>query len=397
MVNDVATTGIRTCRLDPAAQKLLLLAARGSWDDAQRAKAIQLARGVVDWTVFCDVAIRAFGVCLAYRLLVTLPTDAIPSQVMGRMQQASRMFAVRSLQIEAVQLEFTSNCLVPLGVRHAFFKGASLAHRYHADPAARPCRDVDVLIDPARTLETVRYACELGYVPDKHVGTSESDLAAWVKRATVQEMRAPNGILIEIHQSLDHGDGRLDVDQMLSRVEIIDFRGRSMPVLHTADLFVYMCMHHTRHFWSHLQWYADLDAIIGHPLFDIAAVRKLASDVGMGSTIEACLQLNDFARSANWPDKMSPKDGPGEALLVRSIECLEGGLEHEFKLRAGRLSDDRAFVWQAKPHERIVLWVHRVRKQCLRGWNFLLRHARGGQKSPAYRREVGVRNKDNQG
>ncbi|MBL0227558.1 nucleotidyltransferase family protein [Thermomonas sp.] len=292
-------------RLDQASRRLLLLSARGDWNDAQRARALQLAAAVSDWNAFCDVAIRSFGACLAYRLLSTLDAGSVPPAILERMQQVSRMVAVRSLQIEGAMLDFTSGCLEPLGVRHAFFKGASLAHRYHSAPAARPSRDVDVLVDQAMAFAVVRHARQAGYTPVRPIGPGDRDLARWMKQETVYGMHSPNGVLIEIHHSLDHGDGVLDSHKMLGRAERIEFRGRSLPVLRTADLFVYMCMHHTRHFWSHLHWYADLDAITAHPLFDLAEVRELAAGVRLGSTIEACLQLHEFARSADWPESLS--------------------------------------------------------------------------------------------
>ena len=354
---------METHRLDHASRRLLLLAARGSWNDIQRARAVQLAADVADWDVFCEVAIRSFGACLAYRLLSTLDAGSVPPAILARMHQVSRMVAVRSLQIEGAMLDFMSGCLEPLGARHAFFKGASLAHRYHAVPAARPSRDVDVLVDQAMAFAVVRHAREAGYTPARPIGPTDRDLARWMKQETVYGMRSPSGVLIEIHHSLDHGDGVLDSSRMLGRAETIDFRGRSLPVLRTSDLFVYMCMHHTRHFWSHLHWYADLDAIIAHPRFDLAEVREVAASVRLGATIEACLHLHEFARSADWPETLSLERGASEALLARSVECLEGGPGREVELRATRLSPDRAFAWQSSSSERVVLFVLRVRRR----------------------------------
>ena len=352
--------------LDHASRRLLMLSARGAWNDAQRARAVQLVAGVADWNAFCEVAIRSFGACLAYRLLSTLDAGSVPPPILARMQQMSRMVAVRSLQIEGAMLEFKSGCLEPLGVRHVFFKGAALAHRYHAAPAARPSRDVDVLIDPAVALEVVRRARQAGYTPIRPIGPTDRDLVRWMKQETVYGMRSPNGVLIEIHHSLDHGDGVLDSDRMLGRAETIDFRGRSLPVLRTSDLFVYMCMHHTRHFWSHLHWYADLDAITAHPRFDLAEVREVAASVHLGSTIEACLQLHARASTGDWPETLSLDGDTSEALLARSIECLEGGPAREVELRATRLSPDRAFAWQSSLSERAVLFVQRVRRRLVK-------------------------------
>jgi hypothetical protein len=353
-------------RLDEASKRLLLLASRGAWTDVQRERAVALVADVSDWNAVCEVAIRSFGACLAYRLLSTLDAGSVPAPVLERMQHVSRLVAVRSLQIESAMLAFSSGCLEPLGVRHAFFKGSALAHRYHAAPAARPSRDVDVLVDPALVLDVVRRARQAGYAPIRPIGPTDRDLVRWMKQETVYGMRGPHGVLVEIHHSLDHGDGVLDSGRMLERAEIIDFRGRALPVLRTADLFVYMCMHHTRHFWSHLHWYADLDAITAHPLFDIAEVREVAAGVRLGSTIEACLQLHEFAKSADWPASLSLEAGAGEALLARSVECLEGGPAREVELRATRLSPDRAFAWQSSMRERAVLFVLRVRRRLMK-------------------------------
>jgi len=357
-------------RLNRASQRLLLLSARGAWDDTQRARAQQLAAQVKDWDAFCAVVIRALGVCLAYNLLSTL--EGVPAHALERMRQAARASTMYSLRIEAALLAFMTDCLAPLGVRHVFFKGASLAARYHPAPAARPSRDVDVLIDPAMALEVVSLAYRLGYKPKVEI-SGDRELAAWVKRGAVCAMFAPNGVLIEIHQSLDHGDGVLDVGGLLARAETMEFRGRSLSVMRTSDLFVYMCMHHTRHFWSHLHWYADLEALTGHPLFDLNEVREVAAGVGLTSTVEACLRLNGFARSSDWPETLSLDGEPGAALLLRSIDCLEGGLAREYALRSSKLSEDRAFTWQSTPRERARLFARRIRKRCLWAWNGVMR------------------------
>ncbi len=349
------------------AQRLLVLASRESLDDRQAALALSLANAVQDWDAFCDVAIRSLGVCLVHHSLLTLPAGIVPAAALERMRGITRVLAGRCLQLDGALIDIHARLLAPLGVRHAFFKGGALAHRYYAAPAARPCRDIDVLVDPAAALEVVRRARALGFVPVEDVGSGERGLADWVKRATVYPLRSPDGVLLEVHRSLDHGDGLLDVDRMLRNAEPLDFRGQVIPVLRTADLFVYVCMHHTRHFWSHLHWYADLDAMTRDPRFDLGEVRNVAAGARLLPTVDACLQLHALARSVDWPETLSLSREPGEALLARSIECLEGGHEREVALRPVRLSHDRAFSWQASRGERIALWVRKQRNRFLGG------------------------------
>jgi len=301
------------------------------------------------------------------------------------MRSVSRVQVLGSLQIEATLLQLLSDCLAPVGARHAFFKGMPLAHRYFNTPVTRPCRDIDVLIEPKAASEIVRRALELGYVPLEDVGQGKWARALWVRRRTVYAMRAPNGVLVEFHRSLDHGVGRFDVQRMLSRAELMDFRGQTLSVLHTSDLFTYICMHHTRHFWSHLHWYADLDAMIRHPLLDPIEVRDVAARARLVSTIDACLQLDGYARSGDWPEPLSAKRGAGEALLARSVDCLEGGREREDALRPSRLSNDRAFAWQVERAERLELFARKHGSRLvfgpfrrLRAW---LKATRSGSKS----------------
>ena len=372
--------GMEIHELDQASRRLLLLSSRGTWSHEQQDRAVQLAAQVGDWNAFCDVAIRSFGASLAYRRLSTLTDGGVPAFVLARCHQELRTVALRSLRIEAAMLDLGASCLAPLGIRHVFFKGAALAHRYHADAVARPSRDVDVLVEPGTALQVVRHLFRAGFAPARPIVRTERDLDRWMKRETVYGMRSPGGVLIEVHQSLDHGAGLLDSARMLARAETIDFRGHPLPVLRTADLFVYMCMHHTRHFWSHLHWYADLDAIIAHPLFDLDEVRAVADGARLTATVDACLALNAFARSGDWPETLSLDRGASEALLARSIECLQGGPDHEVRLRKFRLSPDRAFAWQSSMPERAVLFVqrvrHRLRKRFQRVVGWLARQAR---------------------
>ena len=376
--NVVPVTGLEIWPLNPASRRLLLLAARGGWDAAQQAQAARLVPEVVDWEAICSVAIRAMGVGAVYRRLA--PLQGVPEAALSRMQHAARAVTMHTLQVEAALLAFKARHLDPMGLPHAFFKGVTLAHRYHVEPSARPCRDVDVLVQPDGAFALLQRLRQAGFTPARPIGTSDRDLQRWMRQETVQGMRSPEGVLIEVHRSLDHGDDVLDVGRLLSRTETLLLRERPVPVFRTADLFVYMCMHHTRHFWSHLHWYADLDAVSAHPLFDLDEVREVASATKLSSTVEACLQLNALVRTGDWPEPRPADQAPVAALLSHSIECLEGGQAREVALRATRLSADRAFAWQTAPAERPRLLVlrmhHRLRKQVRRVHDFLRRRLR---------------------
>jgi hypothetical protein len=344
--------------INHSAQQLLLLVSRERLSPAQLARAAELAAGVDDWEAFVRVSHRAFGICLVHAGLSRLPPGSVPVAVLASLRQGARGMAARSLLIESTQRRFADDCLAPGGARHAFFKGLALSTRYYAAPAHRPCRDVDVLVDGAAVLDVVLRAHRHGYKPYEVAGVdSDRDVAAWVKYGSVFPMLAPSGVLVEIHKSLDHGEGFFDTAALLARAEAIELRGRPIAVLGTADLFTYLCMHHTRHFWSHLHWFSDLDALSSHAAFDPDEVRQVARKAGLLSTVEACLGLNRLAAGGRWTN--APGTGPEHALLESAIACLLGGREREDELRGTRLSSDRAFSWQLGPGGRLA---HRLRK-----------------------------------
>lgn len=339
--------------MNHSTQQLMLLASRERLSPDQLARAAELAREVDDWDALTRIATRALGLCLVYRSLAALPAGLVPAGVLASMKQGARVQAARSLLIEATYRHFMDHCLAPSGAAHVFFKGPTLSARYYASPAHRPCRDVDVLVEEAGVLDLVLRARRQGYRPYGVDGVEDDrDIAAWVKYGSVFPMLSPSGVLVEIHKSLDHGEGYFDTAALLAAAEQVLLRDHSVRVLRTADLFTYICMHHTRHFWSHLHWFSDLDALSSHESFDLDEVRRVAGQAGLLSTVDACLGLNQLAASGRWT--LSPEAGPDHALLDSAMACLIGGRAREDELRATRVSNDRAFAWQLSPAGRVA-------------------------------------------
>lgn len=345
--------------MNHASQQLLLLVSREKLSEAQQARAAELAPEVDDWETFERIATCALGLCLVHRTLSTLPPGCVPPAVLASMRRGSRLQAARSLLIESTYRHFMDECLAPTGAAHVYFKGPALSARYYASPASRPCRDVDVLVEESGVLDVVRRARAKGYRPYGADGLdSDRDLVAWVKYGSVFPMMSPSNVLVEIHKSFDHGEGYFDSTAMLARSEEIPLRDHRIRVLRTADLFTYVCMHHTRHFWSHLHWFSDLDALSSHESFDLAEVRQVAQQAGLLSTVDACLGLNRLAASGRWT--LSPEAGPDHALLDGAVACLLGGRAREDELRTTRISSDRAFAWQLSPLGRLAYGLRRL-------------------------------------
>ncbi len=328
---------------------LLLLLARQSLTPAQAARARELCRAVVDWDAFTRIAIEHQGLPLAYRHLSHLEDPGVPAPVLDRMHRLALLLVAQALRVEAAHRAFQADCLAVVGARHVILKGLPLAARYYESAALRPCRDIDVLLEPAGLIPLVLRARRLGYrLHEQPEGMGEWDTAAWCRFANDVSLVSPNGVLIELHKTLDQGQGLFSTRRLLRRAETVEHAGLVIPVLGTADLFTYICAHHTRHFWSHLHWFGDLDAMVRHPSYDAREVARVARAARLESTVEACLELRELA--ARSPGAVEdPPGGRGAELMRHAVDCLVEGREREVQLRDTVRLGNFAFDWQVPP------------------------------------------------
>ncbi len=346
---------------------LLMLIARQSLTAEQETAVRELCRRVDDWEAFTRLAVEHQGLPLAYRQLSRLGPDGLPAEALDRMHRLTLLLVAQALRVEAAQRALQTDCLAPLGTRYVVLKGLPLAARYYESTALRPCRDIDVLLEPRDLIPLVLHARRLGYrLHEQPEGWGDWDAAAYCRFANDLSLVSPNGVLIELHKTLDQGQGLFHTRPLLGRSESIAHGGLDIPVLSTADLFVYVCAHHTRHFWSHLHWFGDLDAIVRHPSYDEQAVRRAAEAARLGSTVEACLGLRELALLGDTTGRTARS--PRAAELMRlAVECMVLGRDREVQLRDTVKLGNFAFDWQVPAgQEARDRWRQRVAR--LRPW-----------------------------
>lgn len=352
----------RTVDPDPLILRLLILLAREDLSHDQETRALELCRQVQDWGAFIRVADETFGAPLAYRHLSRFGRDLLPHEALIRLREIARLRAARLLRIEASHRAFFRDCLSALSIRHVFVKGLTLGVRYYKHPSHRVCRDIDVLIDPVHMIRLVFHATRIGYrIYTPFPLRSDRDVVALCRYSNVISLMCPGGILIEIHKSLDHQEGFFDSRTLLEDPQRIDHGDLPMNVLRTPELFVYICLHHTRHFWSHLHWFSDLDAICRHPSFDPEEVQRIAHAIGLTATVAACLELRAIAASLGVDDARLP-DSPGGDLFRVAMIAMAGGRESVDELRVKhRIGNEFSFDWQTSSFGKIKYWLSKRR------------------------------------
>ena len=326
--------------------QLLLLLSRVSLDGEQTERVRKFSGQVDDWPAFARMASAHFIAPLCLHHLADI--DDLPGRESARsaLQAVCRPMLMQTLALAGMQRHFMEQVIEPLGVSHAAIKGRALAARYYPDPSLRYCRDFDILLPVAAIPEVIIAAQKVGYRPspsERPIADGEANVLARNRR--VVKLLGKENILIEVHAYLDKAGFLIDEQAMLERAEKWEIDGQLTGIPSTAEHFVYICLHHSKHFWSRLSWVADLDALIAAPDFDLDAVMELARERGLDKTVSACL---DFHAACAAPDPWQalPAAAPARDLLRVCLINLTGGPETEFRLRPHRLSMDFNFDWQ---------------------------------------------------
>ncbi|WP_458526771.1 nucleotidyltransferase domain-containing protein [Onishia taeanensis] len=349
--------------LDPVL-RLLLRLSRLELSASHRQEALALCQGIDDWSEVTRQAEQQLILPLVYRHLRHLNPPSLSSEEAAHMRCQCLTILQENLLIAAAQQRLVSDFLEPQKIPHLFFKGPSLAARYYAEPAMRCCRDIDLLVPRKHCHKLLEAALQRGYQASDpaHLARDRASLDFALRTQAVITLVDPRGIKVEVHTSLNKTIHLFSNAALLKERELIETEGCPLWVMPTADLFVYICLHHTRHYWSRLHWLVDLDAMQRHPDFSLAAAYACAEQRGLRATMDASLEMYDSFAA---PILVHPDEEPGGPLLAACLATLQGGHESELALRRHRPTPEFAFSWQTTAFHlaasRLLRWSNRLR------------------------------------
>lgn len=353
-------------QLTEPVDRMLLLMARPDWTVEQRRLAVTLAEQIGSWESLLERAGAHFILPLAHRHLQSLPLETIPGQLSGPLREHLKQTTIQTLNVSLAQRHLIDRVLQTGGKPFLILKGKALAGRYYPSPSLRVCRDVDVLVAQRTMFKLAQRLRDFGYIPWPSPEISDQDLKASIRFEPEISLMSPEGVLIEIHKQLDKSGQIFKTRAVLARRETDRIDGISVPVPSTADHFVFICLHHARHLWSHLHWLTDLDAIQRSTDFDRERVQRVASACGITGTVEAAVAMQECATELAMTGQ-TRTDGHAADFLQACVHHLRQGPSAEFELRKARPFSDFAFDWQARDHSvfgnalRRKLWTLKPR------------------------------------
>ena len=341
--------------------RLLLLLSRLELDDVQAKAAQALCDKVEDWEAVRHMAMDRFILPIVYRHLRRLAPSSLSAEQLDLMKQQVMAQYQHNLNTIASLADIHRSLLAPLNIPYVTFKGPSLAVCYYDEPAMRFSRDIDVLVPRERMPELLARALSAGYKPLDPQGLANDlvSLAFVARHQKVITLLSPRGVVVEFHSRIDNIGTVYDSRGLIQRAESARVGGAEVSVMPTDELFVYICWHHTKHYWSRLHWLVDLDAIQRHPSFDRSRAMACAERHGLSATVEVCLKMAELLGSPEF-EPQGHHDERLDELLKLSFKAMQGDLEVEHQLANRKPTPDFAFHWQTD-------LSHRLRWQLL-GW-----------------------------
>ncbi|MFQ3788174.1 nucleotidyltransferase family protein [Halomonas sp. A29] len=341
--------------------RLLFLLARLELSEAQERQILVLSSSIDDWSELMRLARETYVLPLVYRHLSRLAPASLSPKHMTQLRDQCLLTVAHNLRVAAEQKRLVHDLLDPLKIPYLFFKGPALAARYYDDPGLRYCADIDLLIPRSRICDLLAKALESSYQPSDPpwLTPDRTALDFAIGRQPVINILTPADIEVEVHCQLDKQAGLYDTEALLATREPLQVGDTTLWVMPIHELFVYLCLHNTRHYWSHLHWLVDLDALQRHPDFDLAAAYACARQRGLTATVDASLELSRLLATPDLDGAAGELSPRGRALYQACLATLQGGLEAELALRRKRPAPEFAFDWQTTLGYRITSRLRR--------------------------------------
>lgn len=217
----------------------------------------------LDWDFVMSVADRNGLLTIVCWNLLKEFADALPSEIkllLSRFLQEhtqKNLYLTRKL-IEVVKiLEAVEIPILP-------FKGTTLAMQAYGNLALRQYCDLDILVQPKHFDEAIRVLSKKGYDPIAKINPLKRKFLFFNNKKDVGLVGRDKIVRLELHWKLSgsHFAMPVEINDLWERLEKLNLGGTELFVLPFYDLFVYLCLHGSRHAWEKFSWICDLHELI---------------------------------------------------------------------------------------------------------------------------------------
>jgi hypothetical protein len=324
-----------------------LLTACARVDGPAETRLSQAVNQINDWTCFLRETEYHNVMPLVNKHLGHLPQA--PDDVRVALEQGAREAAEIALAQTSSLVDLAASFAVA-NIVAVPFKGPSLAIAAYGDVGLRAAIDLDFVVQARDALRAHRTLYELGF---RGGPESAAMLRAWVRYGRSVTLARGN-LIVDLQWASDLADRHLELP--FSRLRSIAIGANSLPMFADEDLLLLLCIHGSKHLWSHLYWVVDVAELINmRPGLRWGRLLEEARQVGSHRRLLVGVALAERLRPSILPrivhDQLS-----ADPEAVRLAEVLWNRMfdEHVARFPLSRLHlhmrerpvDRVAFVWR---------------------------------------------------
>jgi SAM-dependent methyltransferase len=284
-------------------KELLLCCARKEPSAVAIERMRALARAPLDWQAVATSAWDHRITPPVTRNLERICAENVPAVWMQYLRNGAQQNLRRSLALSAELLRIL-DALEAAGIQGIPYKGPTLAALAYRNLALREFGDLDLLMAQEEIERAQSVMRELGY--EMH----DFAPARWRSREAVPGQysysRQEGNFLAELHteQTLRYFPDGLPVEKLRQRLQLVAVGGRLVPTLGMADLLNFLCVHGAKHFWSRIQWIADVAELVDGGAVDLSRVLERANELGSRRMLLLGLRLTHELLNAEIPEEV---------------------------------------------------------------------------------------------
>lgn len=169
------------------------------------------------------------------------PADLWPDQLIEQAEASYRTHSMRWLTLQSAMRQIGTR-MAEAGIGYVFLKGATLASTVFPEPALRPLRDLDILVEDTRAIDAQGLLDEMGYRPLP--GRSAKPKAGHYQLPALHH--PGTRVTVEVHRSLASGlayDPAPLAQRLLATAQEHNIANRPVLLAEPAALYCHLLLH----------------------------------------------------------------------------------------------------------------------------------------------------------
>ena len=208
------------------------------------------------WDIFIELAFAHGVFPLVYNTLKTY-TQEIPAAIIIMMKQ-NYMNIVKENMLMSAELVRVMHLLETNNIKAISFKGPLLSQMAYDDITSRQYADLDILVDDKDLYKAANLL-----IANKYTNTSPISLlknTTYLKVDNDFSFYTKNNIHIELHWKLfrEKIGLHMNFDEYYNNKSIVSVNNNPINTLKLELLFVYLCLHGSKHAWERVEWINDI-------------------------------------------------------------------------------------------------------------------------------------------